>query len=75
MKIKLKLKKMINPMPIDELTSFIEQKNIVKLPDSNPWLRYALVGGILIMAIVIPVVIYLKQNQNNKPLKEEEYGN
>jgi hypothetical protein len=59
---------MINPMPIDELTSFIEQKNIVKLPVSNPWLRYALVGGILIMAIVIPVVIYLKQNQNNKPL-------
>ncbi|MEN8890074.1 MAG: hypothetical protein ABF239_01940 [Wenyingzhuangia sp.] len=66
---------MINPMPIDELTSFLEQNNNVKLPDSSPWLRYALVGGILIMAIGIPVVIYLKQNQNSNLLKQEEYGN
>lgn len=66
---------MINPMPIDELTSFLEQNNNVKLPDSSPWLRYVLVGGILIMAIGIPVVIYLKQNQNSNSLKQKEYGN
>ena len=66
---------MINPTPIDELPSFLEQNNQVKFPNSNPWLRYMIVGTVITLAIITSVALITLSKQNNKPLKSYENGN
>lgn len=66
---------MINPTPIDELPSFLEQNNQVKFPNSNPWLRYMIVGTVITLAIITSVALITLSKQNNQPLKSYENGN
>ena len=66
---------MINPTPIDELPSFLEQNNQVKFPNSNPWLRYMIAGTVITLAIITSVALITISKQNNKPLKSNENGN
>jgi len=66
---------MINPTPIDELPSFLEQNNQVKFPNSNPWLRYMIVGTVITLAIITSVALITLSKQNNQPLKSNENGN
>lgn len=66
---------MINPTPIDELPSFLEQNNQVKFPESNPWLRYMIAGTVISLAIITSVVLITLSQQKNKSLKLEENGN
>ena len=66
---------MINPTPIDELPSFLEQNNQVKFPDNNPWLRYMIAGTVITLAIISSIALITLSKQNNKPLKTKENGN
>ena len=66
---------MISPMPVDELPSFIEKTKDIEPLVNNPWLKYIIVGGVLILAVVISAAIIGKhqQNSNTKTTKENEY--
>ena len=66
---------MINPMPVYEYPSFLEQNNQVKFPDNNPWLRYMIVGTVITLAIITSVALITISKQNNQPLKSNENGN
>mgnify|MGYP000014685484 FL=1 len=66
---------MINPMPVYEYPSFLEQNNQVKFPDNNPWLRYMIAGTVITLAIITSVALITLSKQNNKPLKSNENGN
>lgn len=66
---------MINPMPVYEYPSFLEQNNQVKFPDYNPWLRYMIAGTVITLAIITSVALITLSKQNSKPLKSNENGN
>ena len=62
-------------MPVDELPSFIAESNEIGQPGNNPWLKYIIVGGILLLGVVFSAAIISKKQQNNKPTKTEENEN
>ena len=66
---------MISPMPVDELPSFIEKNKDIEPLVNDPWLKYIIVGGVLILAVVISAAIIGKhqQNRNTKTIEENEY--
>ncbi len=66
---------MISPMPVDELPSFIAKSNEIGQPGNNPWLKYIIVGGILLLGVVFSAAIIGKKQQNSKPTKTEENEN
>jgi len=68
---------MNSPMPVDELPSFLAQHNNITAPLNDPMLKYMIVGGILIFAVVISVAIIENQQQYNITLNtaENENGN
>lgn len=62
-------------MPIDELPSFIAKNNDMARPGSNPWLKYIIVGGILLLGVVISSAIIGRAQQNDLTTKPEDNEN
>jgi len=62
-------------MPIDELPSFLAKNNKIGQPNNDPWLKYIIVGGILLFGAVISVAIIGKQQENNIRTKQVENEN
>ena len=60
------------PMPIDELPSFIAKSNGTVQPGSNPWLKYIIVGGILLVGLVVSASIMKTSVVNNNTIKRKE---
>ena len=60
------------PMPIDELPSFIAKSNGTVQPGSNPWLKYIIVGGILLVGLVVSASIMKSAVINNNTIKRKE---
>lgn len=60
------------PMPIDELPSFIAKSNGTVQPGSNPWLKYIIVGGILLVGLVVSASIMKTAVVNNNVIKRKE---
>ncbi len=63
---------MKTPMPIDELPSFIAKSNGTVQPGSNPWLKYIIVGGILLVGLVVSASIMKTAVVNNNTIKRKE---
>ena len=63
---------MKTPMPIDELPSFIAKSNGTVQPGSNPWLKYIIVGGILLIGLVVSASIMKTAVVNNNTIKRKE---
>ena len=57
---------MIEPTPINQLPNFNSQQG------SNKWLRYIIVGGVLIVALGVSIVIN-RTNVNRNKLKSNNY--
>ena len=60
------------PMPIDELPSFIAKSNGTVQPGSNPWLKYIIVGGIILLGLVVSASIMKTGVVNNNTIKRKE---
>ncbi len=63
---------MISPMPIDELPSFVAKHNNISEPSDNPWLKYMIVGGLLLFAFAISVAIIDKKEPYSITKNPEE---
>lgn len=63
---------MKTPMPIDKLPSFIAKSNGTVQPGSNPWLKYIIVGGILLVGLVVSASIMKTAVVNNNTIKRKE---
>jgi hypothetical protein len=66
---------MNSPTPIEELPSFIEENYNNEQLVNNPMLKYMIVGGIIMLAIVISAAIVGKNQQKNIIIKTEENEN
>jgi hypothetical protein len=66
---------MNSPTPIEELPSFIEENYNNEQLVNNPMLKYMIVGGIIMLAIVISSAIVGKNQQKNIIIKTEENEN
>jgi hypothetical protein len=66
---------MNSPTPIEELPSFIEKNYNNEQLVNNPMLKYMIVGGIIMLAIVISAAIVGKNQQKNIIIKTEENEN
>lgn len=66
---------MISRMPIDELPSFIEENYNIEKPVYNPLLKYIIVGGVIIIAILISAAIVGNSQRNTNIIKPEENEN
>ena len=61
------------PMPIDELPSFIAKNNGTVQPGSNPWLKFIIVGGVLLVGLVVSAsVMKTAAAVNNNTIKRKE---
>tara|TARA_B110000977_G_C11015677_1_gene469369 strand:- start:587 stop:784 length:198 start_codon:yes stop_codon:yes gene_type:complete len=60
------------PMPIDELPSFIAKSNGTVQPGSNPWLKFIIVGGILLVGLFVSASIMKTAVVNNNKIKPKE---
>jgi hypothetical protein len=60
------------PMPIDELPSFIAKSNGTVQPGSNPWLKYIIVGGILLVGLVVSASVMKTAAVNINTIKRKE---
>jgi hypothetical protein len=66
---------MNSPTPIDELPSFIEKNYNNEKLVNHPMLKYMIVGGIIMLAIVISAAIVGKNQQRTIVIKPEENEN
>jgi len=63
---------MTSPMPVDELPSFISSNNEIGQPGNNPWLKYIIVGGVLLLGVVISSAMFGRGQQNALTTKPED---
>ena len=63
---------MNSPKPIEELPSFIKENYNIAHPIKNPWLKYIVVGGVIVLAIAISVTLVRNSQQNINLIKKEE---
>ena len=66
---------MKTPMPIDQLPSFIAKSNGSNQPGSNPWLKFIIVGGVLLLGVAISAAVMRKAHQNTIKIKPKENEN
>jgi hypothetical protein len=66
---------MNSPTPIEELPSFIEENYNNEQLVNNPMLKYMIVGGIIMLAIVISAAVVGKNQQKTIIIKPEENEN
>lgn len=65
---------MNSPKPIEELPSFIEENYNLPQPINNPLLKYIVVGGVIMLAIIISATLVKKSQQNTNVIKKEDNG-
>ena len=65
---------MKTPVPIDQLPSFIAKSNGSNQPGSNPWLKFIIVGGVLLLGVAVSASVMRRTQQNNIKPKENENG-
>lgn len=62
------------PMPADQilLQEFNHSSNLsgIKPPGSNPWIKYAIVGGIILLTIIIAYKITEPKAIKNEPKQD-----
>jgi hypothetical protein len=66
---------MNSPTPLNELPSFIEENYNNAQPVHSPWLKYMIVGGVIMLAIVISAAIVGKNQQRTIIIKPKENEN
>ena len=66
---------MKTPMPIDQLPSFIAKSNGSNQPASNPWLKFIIVGGVLLLGLVVSASVMRRAQPNRIKIKPEENEN
>ena len=62
---------MRSPTPIDQLPSFIAKSNVVTQPESDSWLKFIIVGGVLLLGVVISASIMKRAQQNTIKIKHQ----
>jgi hypothetical protein len=65
---------MNSPQPIEELPSFIKENYNLPQPINNPLLKYIVVGGVIMLAIIISATLVKKSQQNTNVIKKEDNG-
>lgn len=65
---------MKTPMPIDQLPSFIAKSDGSNQPGSNPWLKFIIVGGVLLIGVAFSAAVMRRAQQNTIKPKENENG-
>ena len=66
---------MKTPMPIDQLPSFIAKSDGSNQPGSNPWLKFIIVGGVLVLGVAVSAAVMRRAQQNTIKTKPEENEN
>jgi hypothetical protein len=66
---------MKTPMPIDQLPSFITKSNESNLSGSNPWLKYLIVGGIILVGVAISASMMKRAQLKTIIIKPEDNEN
>ena len=66
---------MNSPTPVEELPSFIEKNYNLAQPVHSPWLKYIIVGGVIMISFVISAVIIGKSQQKSITKNTEENEN
>ena len=66
---------MKSPMPIDQLSSFIAKSNGSNQLGSNPRLKFIIVGGVLLLAVLISYSAMRRTQQNTIKIKSEDNEN
>ena len=66
---------MKTPTPIDQLPSFIAKSNGSNQPGSNPWLKFIIVGGILLIGVAVSAAVMRRAQQNSIKIKPKENEN
>jgi len=66
---------MKSPMPIDQLPSFIAKSNSSTQPGSNPWLKFIIVGGVILLGVLISASMMKRAQHNSIRIKPEENEN
>jgi hypothetical protein len=62
---------MKTPMPIDQLPSFIAKSNGTTQPGSDPWLKFIIVGGVILSGLLISASIMKRAQQNILKIKHQ----
>ncbi|MDC1505617.1 hypothetical protein N8475_10560 [Winogradskyella sp.] len=65
---------MNSPQPIEELPSFIKENYNVAPQINNPWLKYIVAGGVIVLAIAISVTLVSNSQRNINLVKKEDNG-
>ena len=66
---------MKTPMPIDQLPSFIAKSDGSSQPGSNPWLKFIIVGGVLLLGVAVSTAVMRRAQQNSIKIKTKENEN
>ena len=66
---------MKTPMPIDQLPSFIAKSDGSNQPGSNPWLKFIIVGGVLLIGVAFSAAVMRRAQQNTIQIKPKENEN
>ena len=66
---------MKTPMPIDQLPSFIAKSDGSSQPGSNPWLKFIIVGGVLLLGVAVSAAVIRRAQQNSIKIKPKENEN
>ena len=61
------------PTPIENLPGFNSGMN--SQPGSNPWLKFIIVGGVLLLGVAISALVMRRAQQNTIKIKPEENEN
>ena len=66
---------MKTPIPIDQLPSFIAKSDGSNQPGSNPWLKFIIVGGVLLIGVAVSAAVMRRAQQNTIQIKHKENEN
>ena len=61
------------PTPIENLPGFNSGTN--SQPGSNPWLKFIIVGGVLLLGVAVSVSVMRRTQQNTIKIKPKENEN
>ena len=65
---------MKEPMPIDQLPNFIARDNLGNQPGSNPWLKFIIVGGVILLGLGISATVIKNAQQKRLKINDNENG-
>jgi len=65
---------MKEPMPIDQLPNFIARVNPGNQPGSNPWLKFIIIGGVILLGLGISATVIKRAQQNRLKINDNENG-